>query len=86
MFPVLLRYLGIVLILFIFGLIVYRQWRKIELTEDRKNKIRDTLIILQEIEKDAIGLPTINGDKLAKARKKLVNLLKEGVRNGKIYK
>ena len=85
MFPVLLRWLGSILLLFIFGLVAYRLIRKVELTEDRREKIRDTLIILQELEKEASELPKINKDKLAKARKKLTDLLKEGAKNGEIY-
>ena len=82
MFVVVFRLLFLVGFIFIVCLVAYRQIRKIELTEARREKLREAIINIEETLAEAKSISAPDKKKLKKAREKIGELLGEGEENG----
>ena len=78
MFPVILRFLFILVVVSLASLVMYKQWKKLLLTEDRKEEVEEAKIKIKNVEKLSEGVPQVNSKKLKKSRDKIQAFNKEG--------
>jgi len=77
MFLVFLRPLLFIVAVLVVAYIVRKKVRKVEITEERREKLEEAYIKIEETLQEAKKMPQINTKKLEEARSKINELLKE---------